>query len=153
MNVRNLLEKKGSYCFTITPDETMAVAIKKMTDNHIGSLVVVDEESKPISIVTERDVIFTVQRRDYAIQEIKISEIMGTPLITCDISANIKEAMTLMFENEIGRRLRHLPVVDDGKLAGIISNGDLLLRLLEVSEFENRLLKNYIQNWPEEDVS
>ena len=151
MNVRNLLEKKNRETLTITPNDTMETAIKRMTDNHVGSLVVV-EGDKPINIVTERDVLFAIHRRNYDIQEVKISEITEMELVTCDISANIKEAMTLMFENKIGRRIRHLPIVDNGKLVGLISNGDLLLRLLEVSEFENRLLKNYIQNWPEEDA-
>ncbi len=69
------------------------------------------------------------------------------------LSFTLKEAMTLMFHNQTGRRIRHLPVIDNGELVGMVSNGDLLQRLNQEAEFENRVMKNYIQNWPEEDVS
>ncbi len=152
MNIKNLLDKKGHQCHTISPENTMADAVNKMMQHHIGSLIVVEEE-KPVSIITERDVMFTIHHRGCDINSTKIQEIMGSKLVSCNISHTIKEAMALMFENETGRRVRHLPVLDDGKLVGLVSNGDLLLRMIEETEFENRVMKNYIQNWPEEDVS
>ena len=153
MNIKNLLEQKGRQCYTITPDNTMAEAVSKMMEHHIGSLVVVDEHGKPISIITERDVMFTIHHHGCDINTTNVGEIMGSKLVACDITDTIKEAMTLMFDNETGRRVRHLPVIEDGQLVGLVSNGDLLLRMLEEAEFENKVMKNYIQNWPEEDVS
>lgn len=152
MNIKNLLDKKGRQCHTISPENTMADAVNKMMEYHIGSLVVVQGE-EPISIITERDVMFTIHHHGCDINSTKVGDIMGSSLVACDIDHTIKEAMTLMFDNITGRRVRHLPVLDDGKLVGLVSNGDLLLRLIEETEFENRVMKNYIQNWPEEDIS
>jgi CBS domain-containing protein len=151
MNIKNLLDQKGNRCHTITPEDNMADAVNKMMEFHIGSLIVVKGE-EPISIITERDVMFTIHHHGCDISSTKVSDIMGSSLVACDINHTIKEAMTLMFENVTGRRLRHLPVLDEGKLAGLVSNGDLLLRMIEEAEFENRVMKNYIQNWPEEDI-
>ena len=152
MNIKNLLDQKGNQCHTISPENTMDDAVNKMMEHHIGSLIVVQGE-KPISIITERDVMFTIHKYGCDINSTKVSEIMGSSLVACDIGYTIKEAMTLMFENITGRRVRHLPVLEEGKLVGLVSNGDLLLRMIEEAEFENRVMKNYIQNWPEEDIS
>lgn len=152
MNIKNLLDKKGTKCHTIHPDESMADAVNKMMQHRIGSLVVVNNDNKPISIITERDVMFTIYHHGCDIKETRISDIMGPNLVACNINDSIKDAMALMFENQTGRRVRHLPVLDDGKLVGLVSNGDLLGRMVEEAEFENRVMKNYIQNWPEEDV-
>lgn len=153
MHIKSLLDKKSHECHTISPDATMAAAVSKMMQHYIGSLVVVDAENKPISIVTERDVMFTIHHHGCDIRTTKVSEIMGSKLITCDQTDTIKDAMALMFDNATGHRIRHLPVVEDGKLIGMVSNGDLLLSIVEETEFENRVMKNYIQNWPEEDIS
>ncbi len=152
MNIKNLLDQKGQKCHTISPENTMADAVSKMMEHHIGSLIVTQEE-KPVSIITERDVMFTIHHHGCDINTTTVGEIMGDTLITCDISDTIKATMTLMFDNQTGRRIRHLPVMDDGKLVGMVSNGDLLGRIAEEAEFENKVMKNYIQNWPDEDIS
>ncbi len=153
MNIKSLMDKKGNQCHSITPDVTMSAAVDKMMQHRIGSLVIVDEANNPISIITERDVMFTIHHHGCDIKTTKVSEIMGPKLVTCDVADSIKDAMALMFNNDTGRRVRHLPVMDGDKLIGMVSNGDLLGRIVEETEFENRVMKNYIQNWPEEDVS
>ena len=60
--------------------------------------------------------------------------------------------MNLMLDNETGKRIRHLPIMDEGKLVGMATVTDLMKRLIQETEFENRIMKNYIQKWPEEDV-
>jgi len=152
LNIHNMLDQKGRQCHTISPSNNMAEAVSKMMKHNIGSLIVVDEE-KLVGIITERDVMFTIHKHGCDIDTTSIREIMGTILVTCESSTTIKDAMKLMFDNQTGRRIRHLPIVDDGVLVGMVSNGDLLLRMVEEAEFENRVMKNYIQNWPEEDIS
>lgn len=152
MHIKNLLEQKGNVCHSISPENSMAEAVDKMMEHYIGSLIVM-KNGKPVGIITERDVMHTIHHHGCDIRTTKISEIMGKELVFCDLSFTLKEAMTLMFNNQTGRRIRHLPVLDDGKLVGMVSNGDLLQRLNDEAEFENRVMKNYIQNWPEEDIS
>ena len=153
MDIKQMLEQKGKgrQCHTITPEDSMADAVREMMKHHIGSLIIVQGET-PISIITERDVMFTIHKHGCDIDLTTVSEIMGSKLVACESSATIKDAMKMMFDNETGRRVRHLPVLEDGKLVGLVSNGDLLLRLIEEAEFENRVMKSYIQNWPEEDI-
>ena len=152
MNIKNLLEQKGNNCITISPENSMAEAVDKMMEHYIGSLIVLKND-EPIGIVTERDVMYTIHHHGCDIRSTTVGEIMGKELVFCDLSFTLKEAMTLMFNNQTGRRIRHLPVIDEGQLIGMVSNGDLLQRLNEEAEFENRVMKNYIQNWPEEDIS
>ena len=152
MNIQHLLDQKGRRCHTTNPENSMAEAVGKMMKHNIGSLIVVEREH-PVGIITERDVMFTIHKYGCDIDTTTVGEIMGSTLVSCDGSTMIKDAMKLMFDNQTGRRIRHLPIIEEGKLVGMVSNGDLLLRMVEEAEFENRVMKNYIQNWPEEDVS
>ena len=152
MDIQHLLAQKGRQCHTINPKNSMAEAVSKMMEYNIGSLIVVENE-KPIGIITERDVMFTIHKHGCDIDTTSIDEIMGPTLVSCNSSTMIKDAMKLMFDNQTGRRIRHLPIIEEDRLVGIVSNGDLLLRMVEEAEFENRVMKNYIQNWPDEDLS
>ncbi len=151
MDIKHLLEQKGRRCYTIKPENSMADAVSEMMKHQIGSLIVVEGE-EPVSMITERDVMFTIHKYGYDLNLTTVGEIMGSKLVTCESSAIIKDTIKMMFDNETGHRIRHLPVMENGRLVGLVSNGDLLLRLLEEAEFENRVMKNYIQKWPEEDL-
>ncbi len=152
MNIKNLLDDKGYDFLTIDPESTMEAAVNKMMDHHIGSLLVAID-GKPEGIITERDVMHTIYHDHRNIETTKVCDVMSNELITFDISGTTKDAMHLMFHNDTGHRIRHLPIVDDGMLVGMVSISDLLQRLVQEAQFENRIMKNYIQNWPEEEVS
>jgi len=151
MKVSKILKNKGTDCFSIEPDQLLCEAVKLMTQHKIGSLLVM-ENGNLKSIVTERDVMGAVGKYKDRITGIKVEEVMAPSLVTCCSDDDIASAMDQMTNNATKCWIRHLPVVDEGKLSGLISIGDIVHALLEEAKFENRLLKNYIQNWPEEDA-
>ena len=150
MKVGNILEKKGVEQFCASENQPLTEAAAIMSENRIGSLVVM-EEGKVTSIVTERDVMMAVGRFNGEISSVKVADVMPKTLITCDVDYTLDRVMDLMINNDTGKRIRHLPVLDDGKLAGVISISDVVEALLTKTEFENKLLKNYIKNWPDAD--
>lgn len=149
MKVGSLLKRKGTEYHAIAPDEPIGEAVRRMMEKRIGSLLVM-EDGKLVSIITERDVMAAVDRYDGQITELRVRDMMASQLITCSTRDNVDEIMELMFNNPAKRRIRHLPVVDDGELRGIVSISDVVAAMLTETRFENQLLKNYVRNWPEE---
>ncbi len=150
LKVSHLLQNKSGESVSVTPDEPLIRAAEVMVENHIGSLVVYQENTL-ISIVSERDVMRTVGQYGDEISHIKVSDVMAKNLITCDIDDSIDEAMNKMLHNDTGSRIRHLPVLQNGEFVGVISMSDIIETLLAQTKLENNLLKNYIQNWPDEE--
>lgn len=151
MKVSSILKDKGKEYFSIEPDQLLCDAVDLMMQHRIGSLLVKENGSLK-SIVTERDVMGAVDKYKENITAIKVKDVMAPSLITCCSDDDIAHAMDTMTNNATKRRIRHLPVIDEGELSGVISIGDIVHALLTETKFENRLLKNYIQNWPEQDV-
>lgn len=149
MKVGSLLKRKGTEYHAIGPDQSITEAVQRMMERRIGSLLVLENE-KLVSIITERDVMAAVDRYDGRINELKVRDMMASQLITCSTRDNVDEIMELMFNNPLNRRIRHLPVVDDGELRGVISISDVVAAMLTETRLENQLLKNYVRNWPEE---
>lgn len=150
MKVSHILKDKGKSFHSIEPDQLLCDAVALMMQHKIGSLIVM-KNGQLESIVTERDVMGAVDAHKDNITSIMVSEVMAPKLVTCCSDDSINQAMDMMTNNMTNKRIRHLPVVDDGKLEGVISIGDIVHALLTETKFENRLLKNYIQNWPEEE--
>lgn len=152
MNISQILQRKGSHCFTIASDKTLKEAVALMMEHRVGSLLVVDD-GRLVSIVTERDVLWAVNQHGNRVTDVRIAEIMARELVTCHGGCSLGDAMDLMTKRDTGKRIRHLPVVDeDGDLLGLISIGDIVNTIILETEFENKLLKNYIRNWPEEEA-
>ncbi|RMG55524.1 MAG: CBS domain-containing protein [Gammaproteobacteria bacterium] len=149
MDIKTFLNAKGGRLITITPDANIVDAVALMMQHRIGSLPVV-EDGQLVSIITERDILFAVNNHLEELPNLKVRAIMAKDIVTCDASCKVADAMNLMFDNRLGRRIRHLPILEEGKLVGVVSNGDLLNALLDQVSFENRIMKNYIKNWPEE---
>lgn len=126
----------------------MLEASKVMCRHKIGSLVVF-EGDKMLSIVTERDIMIAVGR-EADLTKSTVSDFMPEDIITCTSENSLEQAMSLMMDNKTGHRIRHLPVIDNGKFEGIISIVDVVEQLLTESQFENQILKNYIKKWPDE---
>ncbi len=137
--VRELIKSKGDKVWTIQPDETVLDAIRKMADHDVGSLVVI-EDSKPVGIFTERHYAREVFLKGRHSPTTLIREIMSTHVICASPDQTIEECMAVMTD----KRIRHLPVLDDEKLVGIVSIGDLVKSRVADQEFTIEQLTHYI---------
>ncbi len=124
--VKQILEGKGNEIFTITPDTSVYHALELMVEKNVSALLVM-ENDKLAGIFTERDYARKVVLKGKKSTETTIGEIMTSNLITVSPDTTIDECMALM----TGKYIRHLPVVADGKLSGIISIGDVVRRIIE----------------------
>jgi len=149
MKVSQILKQKGLESYSVKADQLLTHAVELMTDNKVGSVIVISEGGRLASIVTERDVMFAVQKYNADLSQVKVSEVMAPELVTCTGEETLEQAMDIMMNNSTGHRIRHIPVVDNGEFVGVISIGDIVESLLSKAKFENKLLKSYIKNWPE----
>jgi len=137
--VSKVIEKKGSDVLSVSPDFLVLNAIEKMAERSAGTALVMDGD-KLVGIFSERDFIRKVILQDKCGTGVKVSEIMSSDLSTVSPDVTIEECMNTMTQ----KRIRHLPVVEDGRVVGIISIGDLVKYLVEEKEFEIKNLQNYI---------
>ena len=124
--VKNILDSKGSAIFTITPDTTVYHALELMVEKNVSALLVM-EADKLAGIFTERDYARKVVLKGKSSRDTPIGDIMTSKLITVTATSSIDECMELM----TGKYIRHLPVVDAGKLSGIISIGDVVRTIIQ----------------------
>jgi len=139
--IRQLLELKGREVFSIAPDASVYDAIHLMAKHGIGALLVLDQ-GRLAGIISERDYARKVILRGRASKSTSILEIMTSPVITAPSRLTVEEGMAVMTE----RRVRHLPVVDDGQLCGMISVGDLVKAIIAEQQFVISQLQNYIHS-------
>lgn len=147
MKIKTILEKKGTVVHSISADATLADMVKEMLSRHIGSLMVLTEAGGIQGIVTERDFLRNIARHPEHWQRVRIGDVMSTDVFTGEIDETLEQVMTRM----TNKRIRHMPILDGDKLAGMLSMGDIINAALERSSFQNELLKRYITNWPEEE--
>jgi CBS domain-containing protein len=140
MTVRHLLEQKGRTVWTIRPDATVLDAVAKMADKDVGSLVVMDGE-KLVGIITERHYSRNVVLKGKTSPTTLVREIMDTNRLHVRPEQSVELCMALMTD----KRVRHLPVVEDTKVIGIVSIGDLLKHIISKKEFAIDQLEHYIQ--------
>jgi CBS domain-containing protein len=137
--VSSVLAEKGRQVYTIGRSETVSNAVREMNEKGVGGLLVVDGR-QPVGIFTERDILRRVVDSDRDPALTRVGEVMTRDLVTIDSAFHVEEAMRLMTE----RRLRHLPVIDDDQLVGMISIGDLL-RWVTINQEEHiRAMTEYI---------
>jgi CBS domain-containing protein len=137
--VSNLLDSKGSDVLTVSPDTTVHDAIEQMEEISAGTAVVVDGD-RMVGIVAERDVIRKVVLGDQKLNKVSVKEIMSTDLTTVTPETSLDDCMELITE----KRIRHLPVLVNEKLVGIISIGDIVKYLVFEKEFKIKNLETYI---------
>ena len=137
--VQQLLERKGSDIVTICRDASVFEAIKLMADRGVGSLLVMDGDDL-VGILTERDYARKVILRGRSSETTAVGEIMTGNVITANAGQSVDDCMGLMAEH----RIRHLPVVNDGKVVGVISIGDLVNAIISDQQDEIEQLGNYI---------
>lgn len=137
--VADLLRVKGSAIYTISSDQTVYEAIVEMVRHNVGSLLVLEGDD-PVGIITERDYLREIALRGRTSRNTEVREIMSRTVIVVDPNRSLEDCMAIMTE----RRVRHLPVLDDGRLVGLVSIGDVVKRLSNDQEVEIRYLTDYI---------
>jgi CBS domain-containing protein len=140
MKMGEILRKKGHDVVTITESHSVLDAAKLLVDHNIGGLVVTEGE-RPTGILTERDILRLTARSPGELGSIQVGTVMTRELITASPEDRLADMMGVMTRNKI----RHLPVMEEGRLTGIISIGDLVNACRAVAEEENSHLRQYIQ--------
>ena len=141
MTVRAILDLKGREVVTIAPTAILAAAARLLSDRHIGAIVVTGADARVIGILSERDIVRALAARGAGALEEQVAQAMTREVITCEGDETIPELMHHM----TGGRFRHVPVVEDGRLAGIISIGDVVKHRLAEMEREKGALEEYIR--------
>ncbi len=146
MLVSEILAIKGKVLFTVSSNRTLSEAVAVMTEQDVGSLVVFDK-GRMVGLLTFREVLVATQKAGADWQSLPVEEAMLKNPVAAGVNMQMDELRRLMVEN----RQRYLPVMDDTTLMGVVSFHDVARAVLEEQSFENRMLKNYIRNWPAEE--
>jgi len=140
MDVETILRGKGRQVATIRPDDTVGAAVEALVSGNIGALVASEDGEHVEGIISERDIVHALARRGSALLALTVAEVMTRSVVTCDPTESVAELMAEM----TNRRIRHLPVVRDGRLCGIVSIGDVVKNRLDEIEYEARSLRSFI---------
>lgn len=150
MPIKNVLQAKGSYVATIPPDATLTALIDTLAEHRIGAIVVSSDGTHIEGIVSERDVVRALRSdgglpsfrdsRLIQLDRVSVREIMTSQVTTCGPETSIEEVMGIMTAG----RIRHVPVVEDGELIGIVSIGDIVKARISHLEWERSALVDYV---------
>lgn len=147
MQVRDILELKGETVFRIGPDDTLADAVRMMVAEDSGSLVVMRGE-QVVGMLTFREVLAELHRRGGTLGDARVRDIqLGAPVATSQ-----EETVDALRQRMIDHHVRYLPVMEGERLLGVLSFRDVARAVIKQTNFENRLLKSYIKNWPGDDA-
>ena len=144
MKVSDILRVKGGTLYTTTPDEALTLATKVMAEKDIGSLVVM-EHGELVGMLTFREVIQTVVQNGGTIGDATVRGSMDDAPLTCTLETDLDEVRRMMLE----RHARYLPVLDQRMLMGVVSFYDVAKAVVDSQNFENKMLKAYIRDWPD----
>jgi CBS domain-containing protein len=140
MRVVEVLRSKGTNIVSIAPASTLHVAAVLLKENRIGALLVIDDRSTICGILSERDIVSSIARDGAQALAMSVESAMSANVVTCNATDTLEQLMTVMSEH----RIRHLPVVENGELIGIISIGDVVKRRISEVSDEARALTEYI---------
>ena len=140
MNVASILKHKGRYCATIAQDQPVKEAVRLLAEKKIGALVVVDGAGDISGIVSERDIVANLADSSAELLAAPVSRVMTRDVFTCSPTDTTDQLMAQMTDS----RIRHLPVKENGKLAGIISIGDVVKWRIAEVESRAEALREYI---------
>ena len=146
MKVSDILRVKGNTLYTVTPDEPLALAIQTMAEKDIGSLVVM-EHGDLVGMLTFREVIQTVARLGGQVGAGPVRAAMDDAPLTCTMGTELDEVRRMMLDHHA----RYVPVMDRKMLMGVVSFYDVAKAVVDAQNFENKMLKAYIRDWPETD--
>ena len=140
MTVARILAEKGSSVVTIQPHRSLDEAIHLLAEKRIGAVVVAEADGAVLGILSERDIMRALAASGAAAFDAPVANHMTAEVVTCQRGASVEDLMQLMTEG----RFRHVPVVEDGKLAGLISIGDVVKRRIAAVEAEHQAMRDYI---------
>jgi CBS domain-containing protein len=141
MTVKAIMAAKGGEVVTIQPNTDVASAARVLAERRIGALVVTGADQRVVGIVSERDIVQELSAHGAAALKLPLTEVMTRKVMTCSPSDTISSVMERMTQG----KFRHLPVLEQGKLIGIVSIGDVVKHRLEQMEREQSALRDYIQ--------
>ena len=140
MKVKDILADKGSFVVTVSEDKTVFEAMEIFAKHKVGSLLVIDDNKNPVGIIAARDVLMETLRVVDGIKQSKVKDVMTKEIIVASPDDDIEQVEKVMTKN----RIRHLPIIESGNIAGIISIGDLVKAQLKDLHVENKYLKDYV---------
>jgi CBS domain-containing protein len=140
MQVETILQSKGHAVHTVEAEAPLSEAVHILNSKKIGAVVVVDARGAVAGILSERDIVRRLDKDPVALLASPVCNAMTTKVITCPSNASVSGLMETMTQH----RVRHIPIVDDGQLTGIVSIGDVVKRKIEEAEQEALALKEYI---------
>ncbi len=140
MNVATILKQKGRTVTTLNPKATLQEAAEKLSLKRIGAIVIVGDGGSVAGIISERDVIRAVAKSGVSALQVRVNEVMTRDVECCQESDPVDELMEAMTKG----RFRHLPVIDDGALVGIISIGDVVKNHVAEVEMEVSAMRSYL---------
>ncbi|HEX5805318.1 MAG TPA: CBS domain-containing protein [Macromonas sp.] len=145
MKVSDILRVKGGTLYTVSPDEGLAKAIETMSRFDIGSLAVM-EHGDLVGMLTFREVLHTVAKSGGSVGGATVRSIMDDHPMSCTPETELEAVRPMMLE----KHTRYMPVLDNRMLMGVISFYDVAKAIVDSQNFENKMLKAYIRDWPEE---
>jgi CBS domain-containing protein len=148
MKVSDILRVKGGTLFTVRPDQALAEAAAVMADKDIGSLVVM-EHGDLVGMLTFREVIVSLVKNGGSLGATLVRSAMDDHPLTCTLETELDEVRRMMLE----RHARYMPVMDRRTLMGVISFYDVAKTVVDSQNFENKMLKAYIRDWPADDAA
>ncbi|MDA9421927.1 MULTISPECIES: CBS domain-containing protein [Bradyrhizobium] len=140
MTVRSILNTKGHQIVSVEPDAKLAATIELLGEKKIGAVLVMNQ-SRLEGILSERDIVRVLGERGAGVLEAPVSEVMTRKVVTCKETDTVAELMEMMTSG----KFRHLPVIDNGKVVGLISIGDVVKRRVQEYESEQEALRDYIK--------
>lgn len=140
MKVEHILQSKGADVFAVSDATTVKAAVDLLGDKNIGAVVVKNAQGGVSGIFSERDVVRRLKREGPAVLDRQVADCMTKDPFTCSLDTTLDEVLGVM----TNRRIRHMPVVEDGRLVGIVSIGDVVKRKIDDAEREAAALKEYI---------
>ena len=143
MQVKEILRVKGNRLLSIEPSGRVVDAVATMAKENLGSLVVL-EQGRMLGMLTFHELLRALASRSGSLGDVKVSEIMMRNPVTATPEMEVNDLRRMMIDTGA----RYLPVMQDGKLLGVISFRDVAKAVLEEQDFENKMLKGYIKNWP-----
>ncbi|MCZ7557706.1 MAG: CBS domain-containing protein [Bacteroidia bacterium] len=139
MKIKDIVKAKGATVFSIHPDKTVRDAIGMLVQYNIGSLLVV-EDARPVGIFTERDTLRICAKEDVRLEDVRIADVMTRDLIIGELEDDVEDMMKVM----TSKHIRHLPILENGYLAGMVSIGDLVKSQLDENAVTIHYLRDYI---------
>ena len=138
MKIADILRRKGGHLITVRPDDTVAMAVGVMTAKGIGALLVCELGGRFLGLLSERDVVQAIARQRDNVATLRVDDVMTRDVVVCTPTDSVKHMMAVI----TNRRARHVPVLEGGKLVGIVSIGDVLKSRLDEAVEEANVLRD-----------